>query len=302
MYYTKLVRALLLLSAATLTACNSSPSVEPLGNVQVPSSSSGGLSTSASNSTTSAGAVTVPESGGGEVVPLPTRDKPLALIYKGQGSCSLDQGDAGTSGYGCSEASADSAVLAGFRYQFVGPNDLSSRSTAAEVKALFGNAKVWIQPGGISNTAYYAMSSKLKTELISFVSNGGGYVGFCAGAFLATDWFYLMPASASLYDYSPSRYDITYAFLPVTWNGKKRSVYFEGGPYLYGLGTGVEATAKFSDGLVAAARSTYGKGRVYISGPHPEAPAVWSEEDGMKDVDGNDHDLAAQMITWAAGI
>ncbi|MBC7396874.1 MAG: hypothetical protein H7333_05470, partial [Bdellovibrionales bacterium] len=36
--------------------------------------------------------------------------KPLALIYKGPGACSLDQDDAGESGYGCSEAAADVAT------------------------------------------------------------------------------------------------------------------------------------------------------------------------------------------------
>jgi|GEM_PF-413147 len=229
-------------------------------------------------------------------------DRPLALIYKGPGSCSLDQGDAGESGYGCSEAASDAATLAGFRFQFVGPRDLAENATADQVQALFGNAKVWIQPGGVSNTAYYAMTAKLRKSIVQFVKDGGGYVGFCAGAFLAADWFYIFPGSAHAYGYSPIRSDLTYAFLNVDWNGQKRSIYFEGGPYLSNLGSTAEVTARFSTGYVAAARAPYGKGRVYISGPHPEAPQIWSQEDGMSDPDGSDLDLAASMITWAGSL
>ncbi len=226
---------------------------------------------------------------------------PLALIYKGPGSCSADQGDAGNSGYGCSEASADVAHQAGFRTKFVGPNDLNNQSTPAQIRALFADAKVWVQPGGISNVAFYAMSAKLKSEMIRFVSNGGGYVGYCAGAFLATDWFGLFPGSSSLYGYNSARSDVGYAFLNMNWLGKNRKVYFEGGPYLHHISSAAEITARFSGGAVAAARANYGQGRVYIAGPHPEAPAIWSEEDGIFDPDGSDQDLAEEMMLWAAG-
>jgi hypothetical protein len=271
-----------------LTACNVTPQVG--GNTAIRDDPALPLVTPPGSRNTSNTSIPAP---GDET------EKPLALIYKGIGSCSLDQGDAGTTGYGCSEASADSATLAGFRYQFVGPNALSSKSSAADVAALFGQAKVWIQPGGVSNDAYNAMSSRLKSELKNFINGGGGYVGFCAGAFLATDWFYLLPATSDFYNYSAIR-GLTYAFLPITWDGAKHAIYFEGGPYFYGIGKDVEVTAKFSGGEAAAIRGAYGKGRVYVSGPHPEAPAVWSEEDGKKDPDGQDHALAAEMIHWAA--
>jgi hypothetical protein len=228
-------------------------------------------------------------------------EKPLALIYKGPGSCSLDQGDAGESGYGCSEASADAAVAAGFRFKYVGPKDLAENATQPQVDEFFRDAKVWIQPGGVSNTAYYAMTSKLRNSLVKFVANGGGYVGFCAGAFLASEWFGIFPSGAHAYHYTPARSDVGYAFLNFTWNGKMRSVYFEGGPYLSNVGSKAEITATFSTGYVAAARAPYGKGRVYISGPHPEAPQIWSQEDGISDPDGSDLDLAAEMISWAGG-
>lgn len=226
---------------------------------------------------------------------------PLALIYKGPGSCSLEQGDAGVTGYGCSEASADAAMKAGFRFKYVGPKDLDENSSDEQIHALFKHAKVWIQPGGVSNVAYYAMTRKLRTELVNFVGNGGGYVGFCAGAFLAADWFYIFPGSASLYGYSSWRYDVTYTFLKTAIAGKEHHIYFEGGPYLHSLSQEAEVMGRFSSGAVASARAPYKKGRVYITGAHPEAPPIWSGEDNILDPDGSDLQIAADMISWAAG-
>jgi len=233
-------------------------------------------------------------------VPTVVPEKPLALIYKGPGSCSLDQGDAGKSGYGCSEASADAATLAGFQYRFVGPKDLPENATTAQINAFFGKAKVWIQPGGVSNKAYFAMTASLRKAIVNFVSRGGGYVGFCAGAFLGTDWFNLLHAHATAYSYSPIRRDLNYTYLPIKWSGTLRTLYFEGGPYFSGLGDSVEVMANFEDGTVAAVRDTYGMGRVYLSGPHPEAPNIWGAEDGMSDPDGSDVFIAASMISWTA--
>ena len=228
---------------------------------------------------------------------------PLALIYKGLGSCSAAEGDAGIHGYGCSEAASDAATAAGFQYKFVGPTDLPENASPAQVSALFSNAKVWIQPGGVSNEGYSAMTAKLKSEIVNFVFHGGGYVGICAGAFLATDWIYIFPGLSSLYDYETVRDDLGYGLLNVTWSGKKRVIYFEGGPYFYNLAPTVEVMATFDDsGDAAAVRAPYGSGRVYLSGPHPEAPQIWSQEDGITDPDGSDLDLAAGMISWAAGI
>lgn len=235
--------------------------------------------------------------------------RPLALIYKGPGACSLDQGDAGESGYGCAEAAADVARAAGFQFKFVGPNDLSENPSEAEVKSIFKNARVWIQPGGIAVTAILAMSNGLKNQIVKFVSQGGGYVGFCAGAFLATDrigstryhGFGILTGFTAPYGYeSPDGLD--FAFLETNWNGKKRAVYFEGGPYLYGQDSSAEVIATFADGYAAAVQEKFGKGRVSVSGPHPEAPAIWSAEEGAQDPDGSDLFLGVAMVRWAAGI
>ena len=97
--------------------------------------------------------------------------RPLALVYQGEGSCEE----------GCSEAAAAIAELAGFRVKYVGPEALKEDATDVQVKAVFENAKVWIQPGGVAMDAMYSMTYKLRTELVNFIDNGGGYVRILRG-------------------------------------------------------------------------------------------------------------------------
>src|SRR3954469_5099579 len=80
---------------------------------------------------------------------------PLALVYKGWGSCNAEEGDAGASGTGCSEVAAEVATKAGFRVKFVGGDALADNATPDQVKAVFEDAQVWIQPGGVAVTAFF---------------------------------------------------------------------------------------------------------------------------------------------------
>ncbi len=236
--------------------------------------------------------------------------QPLALIYKGEGACDpvLDGHDPGDY-LGCSEAVAEIARRAGFQTRFIGPTDLPANPTPLQVAAIFKTAKLWIQPGGAAVNAYQAMSPGLVRSLKSFVSGGGGYVGFCAGAFMATSQIGtsgetglgIFPGSTAVLKYKRARSDVNYAYLDSSWNGKQRAIFFEGGPYLYGQGSGVEVTALFDSGATLAARTFYGKGKVYITGGHPEAAADWPKKD-LIDPDGLDHDLAAEMMRWASAI
>jgi glutamine amidotransferase-like uncharacterized protein len=214
---------------------------------------------------------------------------PLALVYKGPGACEE----------GCSEAAAEMARLAGYRFQFVGPEESS--------EAIFSEAKVWIQPGGKSSTASRTMAPKLKENIRNFVSKGGGYVGFCAGGFLATDWIAdrgvqglgLLPGTNALF---PDEREAS--ILTIQWGGSYE-IYFEGGPYFLPPTTpdsrSFEVTATYGDGKVASVRSVFGSGRVYVTGLHPEAPPAWRNEFQLQDSDGLDYALAVEMIHWVSG-
>ncbi|MGK5083831.1 BPL-N domain-containing protein [Bdellovibrionota bacterium FG-1] len=215
-----------------------------------------------------------------------------ALVYRGPGAC--DEG--------CSEAAAKVAQIAGLRPVFVGPSEANS--------LIFKNAGVWIQPGGTSRAVGKAMSAQLKGWIQDFVRSGGGYVGFCAGGFFATakigdledPGLGLLPGASHPYTTVPDDAII----LPIQWGGgKPRQIYWEGGPFFTlpsETGTGAEVMATYSEGTAASVRAPYGKGRVYVTGLHPEAPQSWRDYFHLLDSDGLDENLAVQMIHWASRV
>ena len=208
-----------------------------------------------------------------------------ALIYKGAGSCHE----------GCSEAAALMAQKAGFTPVYVMPNELD--------EAKFQSAKLWIQPGGDSVVAANTMRADLKKRIAKFVYDGGGYVGFCAGAFFATRYIGglsvpglgILPGRTMTYDKVGNKATM----IDINWEGKVRNLYWNLGPRLI-LPASVPSVASYPDGTPAAARGEYGAGRVYVTGLHPEAPAAWKEYFHLTDTDGQDDALAVEMIRWAA--
>jgi glutamine amidotransferase-like uncharacterized protein len=216
--------------------------------------------------------------------------KSLALVYKGPGSCPEQ----------CSESAAHVAELAGYTPVFVGPTENDPK--------LFAQAKVWVQPGGHSSEVVKAMSADMKQAIRNFVSQGGAYVGFCAGGFYAGESFHddeeglgLIPGN-SIYQDHLDQFDHG-VVTPVTWFGKTRDVYWEGGPYfVLRAPNAFEITAFYADGRAAGVRGPYGKGRVAVTGFHPEAPAWWRDDVPGIDKDGLDEDIAVDMIRWAAAV
>ena len=218
-----------------------------------------------------------------------------ALIYNGPGACSD----------GCYQAAFQVALESGLDPVYVNEKALDSNSNSIDVQNLFQNAAVWVQPGGKSAVAMKAMTHSLKSAVDSFVNSGGGYVGFCAGAFSSTHYvgtthtlgFNFMPGKTILF---PEKNEA--AIIPVNWEGKERQVYWEGGPYLASIPDGkAELIARYPDGTVASARSHYGQGKVFVTGFHPEAPQNWRDYYHLTDTDGLDHDLAVEMIHWVSG-
>lgn len=215
------------------------------------------------------------------------RTNDLALVYKGPGSCPED----------CSESAAHVAELAGLTPVYVGPQDFRPQ--------LFSQAKIWIQPGGHSTDVAKAMAPELKQAIREFVQHGGAYVGFCAGGFFAGETFHdeteiglgLIPGQ-SLYEQSLDQYQDG-VVIDISWLGRLRSVYWEGGPYfVLRSPNAFTVTAYYPNGHVAGLRGPFGQGRVAVTGFHPEAPMWWRKNVPGTDVDGLDEDIAVQMIHW----
>jgi glutamine amidotransferase-like uncharacterized protein len=207
--------------------------------------------------------------------PSPTASaKPLALVYGGPGVLT------GTDD--TLERARAVALAAGFRVLTV---------TQVVDEAVLSGASVWIQPGGPNLSAdAYMNANGMARQVREFVERGGGYVGFCGGAFSAVNNLELIPGSAWNLNQATGK-------IPVRWLGTTRYLHFEYGPYIILSGSTTEVVATYSNGSVAAARAHYGKGKVFISGPHPEASAYWPP---TYDPDGIDNDLAIQMIQYVA--
>ena len=129
-----------------------------------------------------------------------------------------------------------------------------------------------------------------------FVSNGGRYLGFCLGAYLAghSPGFGLLPKKAdtdSEIEQPGSQVtndDDTVIQVDWTWSAgskagqttKDRWIYFQEGAVIQGLKPSKTAfiLGRYSkSGGVAASLNKYGNGWVGLVGPHPEANQKWCE-------------------------
>jgi glutamine amidotransferase-like uncharacterized protein len=227
----------------------------------------------------------------------------VALIYKGPGSCAED----------CSESPARIATQMGYEVKFVGPKN--------EDPTLFLDASVWIQPGGLVRDQYKVMSQKLRQNIIKFVNGGGGYVGFCAGAFLASESYSwkskrdgvfveyglnFFPGKSTIYNSGkdPSGKEIVAAIYTSAFSDRSsRQLYWEEGPVFFptrAWKNTVEVVGLYPNKQVSAMRRTYGKGRVFVTAFHPEAPQFWRDYYHLNDSDGLDFDVVESMIRWAS--
>jgi glutamine amidotransferase-like uncharacterized protein len=291
------LKIMMLMLAFGLNACgtanngDSSPAAEVVSN-----SPSGNSETSndthsdaGSGSTdTGTGSSSSSSSGGG-----------IALVFNGAGVCTD----------GCGTAGATVATAAGLTPKFVTGNELTTKSTQAEIDAFFKNVKVWIMPGGYARNEIEAMSATLRSALKSFVQAGGGYVGWCAGAFAATSevgttgspGLGIMAGNSAVYSTTSKQNSYGGSIEKTTWFSGIRYLYLEGGPYFYNLPSSVEVIGRYDNNVsVSAVRSTYGNGRVFLTGTHPEAPTWWYSGTGISDSDGSDVSQAALMVKWAA--
>lgn len=146
-------------------------------------------------------------------------------------------------------------------------------------------------------TAAYNELQDHAPEIRDFVNNGGRYLGFCLGAFLAgnSPGFDLLPSGASTdAERKMDNSQVTGTedtIIQVDWTfrtkvsafsrgetAKAQWIYFQDGAVINGLPDDGNHTilGRYSqNGNVAASLTPYGKGWVAVTGPHPEAPKDW---------------------------
>jgi len=194
-----------------------------------------------------------------------------ALIYSGP-----------SAGDGCPEAVAAVAKQAGLPVRYV--EDLD------EISDLLGRAAVLIIGGTTGDLEEFRRSFTPQTEraVKSYVRDGGRYWGICGGAYVAATQFggnegpvkalKLIPAVAR--DHSDGEAKLE----SVRWRGKKCDLYLQGSPkfVITDREAAVEIIARFEDDSIAALQCAYGKGKVAVCGPHPEAKESWLTHDGLE--------------------
>lgn len=201
-----------------------------------------------------------------------TPDKPIRVaVYRGPAACET-----------CPEAAKRAVENAGERYRvdFVGPDervDISNTSLA--------RYDVYVQPGGGQDIrgALDSLGDDRVDAIRRFVERGGRYVGLCMGAYLADASGIGLVAQDLNSEVGRPGFPIKTiedAAISVRWADRKDKVFYQDGPYLQPqpLDKRFRAIATYENGDLAAARYSFGKGIVVLSGPHPEAEKSWFED------------------------
>lgn len=171
-----------------------------------------------------------------------------------------------------------------YKILFVGPEDHDPIDAIES-----GMIDVWLQPGGGDDVDEgWDAIKPFHRQLRKWVMDGGRYVGICMGAFLAgtEPGLGLLPKAGadSIVYIETDGADVTdldEALITVTWRGKQRDIYYQGGPAFEleeDAEEEAEIVATYSNDEIAALIVPCGRGAVGVIGPHPEAPQAWYDE------------------------
>jgi glutamine amidotransferase-like uncharacterized protein len=170
----------------------------------------------------------------------------------------------------------------GFDVRFVGPEG----ELPLKPKIL-ADATIYAQPGGGELGPAYRRMRKHRATIRKYVADGGKYLGFCLGGYLAgaTPGFALLPGDTDQYVTSSGA--VTQStrdtIVEVFWRGQRRGMFFQDGPiFLLDSDAGVTVLARYSNDNIAALVAPFGNGRVAVVGPHPEATSDWFADSGLR--------------------
>ena len=187
--------------------------------------------------------------------------------------------------------------LLGIKYIEVGDDDI--RAGRLSVPG------VLVIPGGY--TADYVLNLGFMgfESIRRFVAHGGGYIGICAGAYLAASRVEVpgRPSGLGIIDvvnYRRRGRGIVEILVskpehPVMngYRGRLR-IWYQNGPHME-VRSGVEVLATYEDGYAAIVASMYGDGCVTLFSPHPEG----SSEAGVRPEDLGTLGLLRNAVSYA---
>jgi len=137
-----------------------------------------------------------------------------------------------------------------------------------------------IVPGGYTARYVDALGGEGFERIREFVAEGGGYIGICAGAYIAARNVEVpgRPPGLGIIEIQNERragkglrriHIIKSGHPVVKGCGEELEIWYQNGPMMR-AGEGVEVLAVYGEGAAAIVCSTYGQGRVVIFSPHPE--------------------------------
>lgn len=250
-----------------------------------------------------------PEGGAQDLAPLPDvsdRDPPNTNVDPPASSYGTDVLLFNGTGVSTSDWQNTEKIVKsqGWTYRLANSAQLNAMSLDE-----ISNHGVLIVPGGKGGTITSNLTTATRLRVRQAVRDRGmGYVGFCAGAWVAvgpeadTDsvasYGMAVAEGAVLPSYFPGgNTSLVAAMVPVTFADRsQRMLVWWGGPSTPEWKDGV--VARYVNGKPAISETWSGKGYVVISGPHPEAPQAWRSSAGF-DSDGLDYDIAIDMVQAA---
>lgn len=195
----------------------------------------------------------------------------------------------------------------GYSHEDITPTDLNN---ITDLNSLYS---VIIFGGGWAGGYNTYINESGFANLRSFIANGGGFFGICAGAYFASDvvsWKEDFDTTAAVYDYSSDLFpglakgavlgiigwndptgcsaDITEGAAMTTvsiatdtlyQDASELDILYYGGPafYPFSVAAGhIQVVARYDlpgdpmDGAAAMVIFTYGDGKIFLTGPHPE--------------------------------
>ncbi|SNC62567.1 hypothetical protein SAMN05445756_0724 [Kytococcus aerolatus] len=219
---------------------------------------------------------------------------PWAAVFRGRGAVP-----------GCAEAVAAILEPLGVWCHYVGPGEEMSLG-----EALAKGPLVLAHPGGGTVQDEWERIGPDVDLVAPYVAGGGGYLGFCLGAYLAgqgpgygiirgggdTDQWFRRPGA-----------DVTHgdpATTTIQWRGQWREVFVQDAPVLLvdEQDPWIRVLARYVNGDVAATLSRWERGWVGLTGPHPEATVDWYTDAGLEPPQNSTRDLAMDLATAVTGL
>lgn len=154
-----------------------------------------------------------------------------------------------------------------------------------------------IMGGGKAKSRLDTISQVEEDRLREAVEGGLGYLGHCAGAFMAgTYGTWGLRLSPLAYDYPSFGAILTMSRHEMILEQKQQWILFYGGAELDGHG---EVIAEYRNGQASIVQFRYGQGLVILTGGHPEVSQATISALGLSDPDGSDAELESVLIRAA---